>query len=116
VSGFDMTMVAYQIATRETAIYPGSGSTEGLRYTGLGLAGEAGEVCEQIKKAMRDDGGEITKERRIAIGGELGDVLWYVAQVAECAGLDLGDIACMNVAKLRRRKEQGKLQGSGSDR
>lgn len=111
-----MTMAAYQLATRETAIYPGSGSTEGLHYTGLGLAGEAGEVCEQIKKAMRDDDGKIASTRRESLAGELGDVLWYVAQLAECAGLSLEEIAAANVAKLASRKKRGKLQGSGSDR
>ncbi len=57
-----------------------------------GLAGEAGEVAEHAKKAIRDDGGQSSAtERRAAMAKELGDVLWYVAQLASELDLDLDD-------------------------
>jgi NTP pyrophosphatase (non-canonical NTP hydrolase) len=46
----------------------------------LGLAGEVGEVVEHIKKALRDDAGVITGNRRAALTTELGDALWYLAR------------------------------------
>jgi NTP pyrophosphatase (non-canonical NTP hydrolase) len=62
---------------------------------------------------MRDDGGALTAERRAALAAELGDVLWYAAQLATEAGLDLDEIAEDNLAKLLSRQERGVLQGSG---
>ena len=106
-----MELSAYQRASRATAVYPNAG--EDLTYPALGLCGEAGEVAEKVKKAIRDDGGVLTTERREALAGELGDVLWYLAQLATEAGLDLGEVAEANIAKLRSRQSRGVLQGSG---
>ena len=47
---------------------------------------------------------------------ELGDVLWYVAQVASELGLSLDKIANQNIEKLYSRLERGKLSGSGDSR
>jgi len=105
----------YQKLTQETAIYPGKGTAMGLAYTGLGL-GETGEVQGKIKKILRDDGGELSDEKRVAISKELGDVLWYVAATATELGIPLGEIAQGNIDKLFGRKERGTLQGSGDDR
>jgi NTP pyrophosphatase (non-canonical NTP hydrolase) len=104
----------YQRRSRATAVYPDAG--DNLAYPALGLCGEAGEAAEKVKKAMRDDGGVLTEERREALAAELGDVLWYVAQLATEAGLDLGEIAGDNLAKLLSRQERGVLQGSGDTR
>lgn len=134
VTGLD----EYQTRTADTAIYPGKGTPLGLLYCGLKLAGEAGEVAEKIGKAMRDDDlysvgsifgkqGEpkrtvtatftcIAPDRREALKGELGDVLWYVASAARELGYDLTDIAQSNLDKLAGRKERGTLSGSGDDR
>ena len=109
-----MDLTDYQRASRATAVYPGAG--ENLIYPALGLCGEAGEVAEKVKKLLRDDGGVLTDERREALAGELGDVLWYVAQVATEARLDLGEIAAANLAKLRSRQERQMLHGSGDRR
>jgi NTP pyrophosphatase (non-canonical NTP hydrolase) len=73
-------------------------------------------VAEHAKKAIRDDGGLVTDERREAIAKELGDVLWYVAQVASELGLELDEIAQVNLAKLLSRQRRGVLAGSGDDR
>jgi NTP pyrophosphatase (non-canonical NTP hydrolase) len=108
-----MELSEYQRESRRTAEYP---REAWLVYPGLGLAGEAGEVAEHIKKAVRDDGGEVTSERRAAMSKELGDVLWYVAQIASELGLDLDDIAGENLDKLRSRQRRGVLSGSGDER
>ena len=66
-----MNLNHYQDLADETAVYPGKGRRGGVLYTILGLNGEAGEVAEAIKKAIRDDEfmkaeGNLTPERRIA--------------------------------------------------
>ncbi len=104
----------YQRGAGKTAIYPGVG--ENLLYPTLGLCGEAGEVAEKVKKMLRDDAGVLTGERRAALAAELGDVLWYVAQVATEAGLELDEVATQNLAKLRSRGERSALTGDGDER
>jgi NTP pyrophosphatase (non-canonical NTP hydrolase) len=104
----------YQERSRATAVYPDAGSN--IVYPALGLCGEAGETAEKVKKAIRDDGGTLTEERRAAIAAELGDVLWYAAQLATEAGLDLGEIAEANLEKLVSRQRRAVLHGSGDDR
>jgi NTP pyrophosphatase (non-canonical NTP hydrolase) len=104
----------YQARSRATAVYPGAGAN--LLYPTLGLCGEAGEVAEKVKKLVRDDAGVLTDERRTALSKELGDVLWYVAQLATEADLDLDDIAAANLEKLLSRRRRDVLQGSGDDR
>ena len=104
-------MCIFQKKSNETAIYP-----KGYIYPALGLSGEAGEVAEQIKKAIRDDQGEITPLRKDKLKKELGDVLWYLSQLSTELGLNLSDIAQANLDKLARRKSEGTIQGSGSDR
>ena len=103
----------YQHFSRRTASYP---REAWLTYPALGLAGEAGEVAEHAKKTIRDDGGRVSDERRAAIARELGDVLWYVAQLASELGLELEDIARENLEKLFSRQSRGVLSGSGDDR
>ena len=104
----------YQRLSRETAVYPDLGNN--LAYPALGLCGEAGETAEKVKKAMRDDGGTLTEERRTAIAAELGDVLWYAAQLATEAGLELEEIAVGNLEKLASRRDRSVLHGSGDTR
>ncbi len=55
-------------------------------------------------------------ERRAAMAKELGDVLWYVAQLASELDLDLDEIAEANLEKLLSRQRRGVLSGSGDDR
>jgi len=108
-----MEFSEYQHFSRRTASYP---RDAWLTYPALGLAGEAGEVAEHAKKAIRDDGGMIGDERRAAISKELGDVLWYLTQLASELGLELEDIARENLEKLFSRQRRGMLSGSGDDR
>jgi NTP pyrophosphatase (non-canonical NTP hydrolase) len=104
---------SYQRRSRRTAEYP---REAWLTYPALGLAGEAGEVAEHAKKAIRDDAGTITDERRAAMAKELGDVLWYTAQLASELGLELDAIARENLQKLLSRQQRGVLSGSGDNR
>ena len=103
----------YQRLSRRTARYP---RAAWLAYPALGLAGEAGEVAEHAKKAIRDDSGTITDERRAAMAKELGDVLWYAAQLATELGLELDQVATENLEKLLSRQSRGVLSGSGDER
>jgi len=103
----------YQRLSRSTAAYP---REAWLAYPALGLAGEAGEIAEHAKKAIRDDAGTISEERRSAMARELGDVLWYLAGLATELGLDLDQIARENLEKLLSRQRRGVLSGSGDDR
>jgi NTP pyrophosphatase (non-canonical NTP hydrolase) len=109
-----MNLSEYQALSRRTATYPRAG--DDMTYPALGLCGEAGEVAEKVKKTIRDDGGVLSDERRDALARELGDVLWYLAQLATEAGLDLETIAEDNLDKLLSRHERGVLRGSGDDR
>lgn len=86
-----------------------------LSYVSNGL-GETGEVQGKIKKIIRDSGGVITDEHRKMLVGELGDVLWYVSQMASELGVELDDIAAHNIDKLSSRKERGVIGGSGDNR
>jgi NTP pyrophosphatase (non-canonical NTP hydrolase) len=103
----------YQRLSRSTAEYP---RQEALTYPALGLAGEAGEFADHAKKVIRDDGGEVTPQRREAMAKELGDVLWYVAQLASELGLELEQVARDNLDKLLSRQRRGVLSGSGDER
>ena len=104
----------YQDEAESTAIYPDKG--DNIYYPALGLAGEAGEVCEKIKKIMRDQKGFITQENEDELVKELGDVLWYVANIASEINRNMSEIAEVNLQKLEDRKNRGKLQGSGYNR
>ena len=108
-----MELTEYQKLSRRTAEYPRGAW---LAYPALGLAEAAGEVAEHAKKAIRDDAGTVTGERRAAMAKELGDVLWYVAQLASELELDLDEIARSNLEKLLSRQRRGVLSGSGDER
>ena len=109
-----MTFSEYQKESRKTALYPDK--DHNFVYPTLGLAGESGEVSEKIKKVIRDKGGVIDESDREALAKELGDVLWYVSQIATEVGLELDRIANLNIEKLASRLERGVLHGSGDNR
>jgi NTP pyrophosphatase (non-canonical NTP hydrolase) len=109
-----MDFSEYQSKSRRTAKYPAIGHP--VIYPALGLVNEAGEVAGKIKKVFRDKEGQISDETRQALKAELGDVLWYIAQVATELDLSLDEIAEYNIAKLYDRLERGKIQGDGDNR
>ena len=115
-----MDLDKYQDDTATTAIYPHKGEAMGLAYTGLKLSGEAAEVGQLIGKAIRDtdfaETGKLKPEVRQKIAAELGDVLWYAAEIASQINYYLSEVAQLNLEKLQGRKERGTLQGSGDER
>lgn len=114
--GLGMNFDQYAKGARETAIYPGRGELNGLLYAVIGLSGESGELCNKIKKILRDSNGHISYDIRNAIAGELGDILWYVAAVCDELDYDIDLIATLNLAKLRKRLLEGTIGGSGDNR
>ncbi|MEP7162391.1 MAG: nucleoside triphosphate pyrophosphohydrolase family protein [Candidatus Moraniibacteriota bacterium] len=104
----------YQKLARKTAMYPEIGKP--FVYPTLGLVGEAGEVAEKVKKIMRNDKGVVSEEVRQDIKKELGDVLWYLAQVAHEFGFTLDEVAEKNIEKLADRLDRGVIHSSGDNR
>ncbi len=109
-----MELNDYQVRSRRTAIYPNLGDNP--IYPTLGLAGESGEVADKVKKIIRDKSGVFDDIAKESIKLELGDVLWYVAQLSAELGFDLEQVAESNLKKLSSRKERGMIEGSGDIR
>ena len=109
ISDLDM----YQKVALTTAIYP---REQAIIYPTLGLAGEAGEVANKVKKIIRD--GSDSKDEKLVseIKAEIGDCLWYIAVLASDFDIKLSDIASANLEKLEKRKEKGTIHGSGDNR
>ena len=110
---YSMDFNSYQRVAKTTAIYP---ATHKILYPALGLAGEAGEVANKVKKLVRDGTSSLPKEWKENIGSEIGDVLWYCAVLADDLGISLGKIAADNEKKLYKRKREGTIGGSGDTR
>lgn len=104
----EMGLNEYQKAASKTAIYKPEHS---ILYPALGLAGEAGEVANKVKKMLRD--GDFDRE---AIAAEVGDVLWYLAALSRDLNIEMHDLAMGNLEKLYGRKARGTLKGSGDKR
>lgn len=96
-----MNFEDYQSAASKTALYPRRMSN--VEYPTLGLAGEAGEVTNIVKKIQRDHAGVLTDETKAKLKDELGDVLWYISACADELGLTLAEIAEFNIQKLAKR-------------
>ena len=109
-----MDFKTYQKKARETAQYPDLGSNN--IYPTLGLVGEAGEVAEKVKKVIRDNNGIFDEQSKIGIKKELGDVLWYIANLCTEFEFNMDDVALQNLSKLKSRAAKGKISGSGDDR
>lgn len=109
-----MNFNEYQEKAKSTAIYPDKFK---VIYPTLGMAGESGEVCEKIKKWLRDENGDnMSEERKQLLKKEIGDVLWYIANLSSDLGFSLDELAQENIDKLFSRKERGVLKGSGDNR
>ena len=97
-----MTMNQYQSNAMRTSrkdLSPDSHLFNGI----LGLSGEVGECADLVKKKFYQDGRDIYDDLK----DELGDVLWYVAEVASAMEWDLEEVAQHNIDKLRRRYPEG---------
>jgi NTP pyrophosphatase (non-canonical NTP hydrolase) len=125
----------YQTKTDETAIYEKSineyvdgleisdkskadnlKSLLGITYVILGLAGEAGELANKMKKVIRDGGGVLTANTMIDLAKENGDVTWYNGRIFKHLGFTFEEGAKLNLHKLFERKANQTLQGSGDNR
>jgi len=130
-----MELNEYQELARKTAIYPtfylaGEITPEELEaliasgklrpaawvYPTLGLSGETGEVSERMKKLSRDAGGLLTPDQLVRIKKEVGDALWYIANVCHELNTTMSDVATENIAKLKARQIKGTLHGEGDER
>jgi len=109
-----MNFDEYQKKASETAVFPKI--RESYVYPTLGLVGETGEFVEKIKKIFRDKNGKISKKDKKKIVKELGDILWYLSQVAKELDITFEEIAQKNIKKLSSRKKRGKLHGEGDNR
>ena len=111
---YGITAGAYQIGACDTAIFP---KEKALEYLTLRLTGEAGEIANKVKKFIRDGASkEEYIAKRVEIGYEIGDVMWYCAVLAEELDMNLGHIMEKNLEKLADRKKRGKISGSGDNR
>ncbi len=99
----------YQDRAKEFAMYPPEVE---LAYLTMGLVGEAGEIANKVKKVYRD-GREISRED---MKSELGDVMWYLSNLAKAYDLPLSEVAESNIDKLQSRADRGKIQGEGDNR
>lgn len=108
-----MDFYEYQKKARTTAIYNDKYS---VMYPALGLAGETGELCNKVSKIYRDYDGKIPEELRKKLYFELGDVLWFLANLSTDLGYDLVDVATANLTKLAIRQKEDKIKGEGDNR
>ena len=104
-----LTLDQYQQQAKATAVYPDGKADQ---YLIAGLAGEVGEFASLFAKHWRGDGDLI----RDNLKAELGDVLWFVAMLAEHLDTDLSEVAQGNLDKLADRANRGKLKGNGDNR
>lgn len=125
-----MNFKEYQNEAKKTAVYPGMCvvvedyrgmcDTDLRRvdylYPLLGLMGESGEVCEKIKKIVRDGFGHISIGQREELKKEIGDILWYIAMLCKELDIDMNEVAELNIKKLKDRQERNKLHGQGDSR
>lgn len=99
----------YDQFVKSMKVYP---EKHAIIYPALGLAGEAGEIAEKIKKWLRGDK-ELDKD---SILSELGDPLWYITSLADDLGYTLQEVVERNIEKLNSRQDRGVLKGSGDHR
>jgi NTP pyrophosphatase (non-canonical NTP hydrolase) len=109
-----MTLDEYQRLALRTAA--DKAKKNELYHLVLGLVGETGEVAEKFKKLVRDRQSDESALDREDLVAELGDVLWYLAVLADYFELKLEDVGARNIAKLADRQRRGVLGGDGDAR
>lgn len=103
----------YQTQALSTKIYPNNMK---VVYPLIGLSGEVGELAEKIKKTIRDNNSVFTDEIKNEIKKEIGDILWYLASIADDLGITLNDAAECNINKILSRYNRNKIHGEGDNR
>jgi NTP pyrophosphatase (non-canonical NTP hydrolase) len=113
-----MTFDEYQKQALKTAYTSDKNNKSLMAKTiwAMGVAGEAGEVIEKWKKIVAYKDGEITPEDKTELGKELGDVVWYIAVLADSLDLSFDDLMQKNVDKLKSRQQRGTIKGQGDNR
>ncbi|MBR5389408.1 nucleoside triphosphate pyrophosphohydrolase family protein [Candidatus Saccharibacteria bacterium] len=111
-------MNEYQDSAKQYDLFKATGNYNTVAFVEkiLGLAGEAGETADKIKKILRDKDGIICEEDKIEIVKELGDVLWYIASISRYLGVPLEEVARTNLEKLEGRRKNNLLHGEGDNR
>ncbi len=110
-----MTFDEYQKQALKTIISNNDELKDTLHWV-LGINGEAGEVAEKVKKIIRDKNGQFDDDDRLELAKEIGDVLWYLAVLANQLGYSFEAVAKTNLQKLNSRQKRGVLGGSGDNR
>ena len=108
-----LTPNEYQEKVMSTAIWP---ADKGLEYLSLGLAGEVGEITSIIAKAIRDNNGKFTEEKKEKLFFEIGDAAYFIAALAYELGFKFEDVLVANNKKLADRQKRGVLGGDGDNR
>jgi NTP pyrophosphatase (non-canonical NTP hydrolase) len=99
-----MTFREYQVLASRTDQNPGlvnAGDEKAIVIPLLGIVGEAGSLLAEYKKVLRD--GPAHTLFREHVSEELGDILWYLSNIASKFGFDLEDIATLNLNKIQDR-------------
>lgn len=96
-----LTLNDYQRMARRTA--GTKQKSDKMEEALLGLAGEVGELCDHYKK-HKHQGHDLSYDH---MAEEAGDVLWYLAEIADALGMTLEDIARRNIDKLLKRYPDG---------
>jgi NTP pyrophosphatase (non-canonical NTP hydrolase) len=108
-----MTFNEYQNKSKETVL---NNSYDRIEYYAIGLGDEAGEVLGKVKKLWRDRNFEVDDEFRDMLANEMGDVLWYMAQMARVADIEFEIVAQANLNKIFSRQARGLIHGDGDNR
>lgn len=82
-------------------------------YLFSGIAGEVGELCSLYAKSVRDG---MKPDFGVNLLKELGDVQFFVSEIAKYYGISLADVADKNIEKLTDRQKRGVVGGSGDNR
>lgn len=109
-----MNLNEYQKLAKRTAA-PKDKKNE-IFHLVLGLVGESGEIAEKTKKIVRDNASDFDALDKDDLKKELGDILWYIAILANYFDIELEEIGKKNIDKLASRLERGKISGSGDNR
>lgn len=102
-----MTLNEYQVLAMRYRL-----PTAGHLYALMGLSGEVGELHSYVAKSYRDDYDYDVDH----IKKELGDILWFVAAIADDLSIDLKDLATTNLNKLESRQARNAIKGNGDNR